>query len=323
MFAVAITLAQGLAAQTGNKPLSHEYFIRQAADEALLIQVNAFEAEFESRVIGQNGETLLKSGLKGSRIVPMFQYVAASAKPRQLDVRVSSVAHTDRTEFELQLTRLTVWDDRSNAVANAYRLLSFGMESDAAQSAANWTVKIDSLMTAGRLFRQFGMKEMRLWANYLAAHLVYQQLHDYSMSYGLVREILSELKGSQFRVIELASLQLQSAALIGLNNSGSLQRSDSSPDPINASLLRAARLAGEMGFDFEQARSLETLAAYTAGQADYDLALEQYQQALGIAQAVGDAELSKGIRESILAIHNRQGNTPASSEVLKQIETQL
>jgi CHAT domain-containing protein len=323
VFVATLTLPLHSSAQTNNEPLGQEYFVQQAANEALLVRVKAFEAEFESAIIGQGGETLLKSGLEGSRIVPIFQYVDAVDQSRQLDVRVSSLEHTERSSFELALTRLTVWDDRSNAVANAYRLLSFGMQLDETKSAANWTVKIDSLMTAGRLFRQFGMKEMRLWANYLAAHLVYQQLHDYSMSYNLNREILAELEGSKFPEIELASLQLQSAVLIGLSDSGLIQRSDNNPDPLNLTLVRAAQLAGDMGLGYEQARALDTLAAYTAKRADFNLALDQYQQALVIAEAVGDAGLLKGIRESILAIHNRQGNAPASSEVLKEIETQL
>ncbi len=52
-------------------------------------------------------------------------------------------------------------------------------------------------------------------------------------------------------------------------------------------------------------------------------ALEQFQQAVAIADSVGDVDLATGIRESIVQIHAIQGNTSASGEVLREIETQL
>ena len=65
------------SAQAETPVISKEYFIQQNIDEDLLITINAFEAEFESSVIGVNGEVLLSSAVPGSRIVPVFQYINA------------------------------------------------------------------------------------------------------------------------------------------------------------------------------------------------------------------------------------------------------
>ena len=172
IFMVGVGVPAVSVAQDDENLLSQEYFLQQPPDEDLVITIDAFEAEFESRITGENGETLLVSAIPGSRIVPVFQYVDSPDSLRQLDIKVSSHLYTGRTEFGLELTRLKIWDERSSSISRAYRMLSIGMLSSHDDSAANWTVKIDSLVNAGRLFQKFGMIEMRLWAKYLAAHLI-------------------------------------------------------------------------------------------------------------------------------------------------------
>jgi len=318
-----MTTAAPTSAQTGEPPLSEAYFVQQGVDEALLIRINAFEAEFESRISTQDGVPLLQSGIPGSRIAPVFQYIHASKKERQLDIEVTSTLHTNRSKFGLALTRLEVWDDRSGSVSRAYQLLSYGLQATNHDSAANWTIRIDYLLNAGKLFQKFGMKEMRLWSQYLAAHMILFRLHDYSIVYTMSREILAELKGSRLHKIELATLQLQSAALIGLKRSGSLPVTDSNPHPVQKVLARTAALAASMGYGFEQARALNTSGAEYASEAFYFKALEQFQLAVAIADSVGDKGLTTGIRESIVQIHAIQGDLSASGEVLRDIETQL
>ena len=105
------------AAQENGALITQEYFIQQAVDEDLLITISAFEAEFESKISAQKGQVLLVSGLTGSRMIPVFQYVSAPTSNRQLDIEVSSILHTKRSEFGLGLTRLKVWDERSNSVS--------------------------------------------------------------------------------------------------------------------------------------------------------------------------------------------------------------
>jgi CHAT domain-containing protein/tetratricopeptide (TPR) repeat protein len=202
-------------------------------------------------------------------------------------------------------------------------LLSFGAEIDAADSPADWTVKIDSLNKASQLFQQFGMQEMRLWANYLTAHLVQFHLHDHSLVYDMTREILNNLKGVRLPRIELATLQLQSLALIGLRNTGSLAVPADGVDPLQIVLSQTAELAKTMGFDFEQARAIYASGVEYAKQSLYSNALEQFQRAVEITDSVGSAELATSIRESIVQIHTIQGDAPATSEILQEIESQL
>ena len=316
-------IARPAAAQSDRPPLTEEYFVQQGANEALLIRINAFEAEFESKISAQDGVPLLQSGIPDSRIAPVFQYIHAPKKDRQLAIEVTSQLNTRRSKFGLALTRLDVWDERSSSVSRAYQLLSYGMQVTSNDSAANWTIKIDNLVNAGRLFQKFGMQEMRLWSSYLAAHMIQFHLHDHSIAYSMSREILAEVKGSRLQKIELASLQLQSAAMIGLKSSGTLRTSAADPYPVQTVLSRAAALAKSMGFKFEQASALNTSGAEYASEAFYKKALEQFQRAVAIADSVGDIDLATGIRESIVQIHAIQGNASASSEVLREIETQL
>jgi CHAT domain-containing protein len=263
-----IAIPRSSYAQTDKPPMTEEYFVQQDAGEALLIRINAFEAEFESKISEQDGVLLLQSGIQESRIAPVFQYIHAPKKDRQLEIEVTSNLNTRRSEFGLALTRLEVWDERSGSVSRAYQLLS-------------------------------------------------------SIAYTMSREILAELKGSRLQKIELATLQLQSAAMIGLKRSGVLRTSASDPNPVQTVLSRTAALAESMGFKFEQASALNTSGTEYASEAFYAKALEQFQQAVAIADSVGDTDLATGIRESIVQVHAVQGNTSASGEVLREIETQL
>ena len=62
VLAVAALVPAVSNAQTADSLIKHEYFVQQSADEDLLITINAFEAELESRISGQNREVILRSG---------------------------------------------------------------------------------------------------------------------------------------------------------------------------------------------------------------------------------------------------------------------
>ena len=318
-----LTLPGVSTGQGNSTQKTQEYFVQQNAGETLLVTINGFEAEFESVLTEQGGAILLRSALPGSRIAPVFQYVSAPEKLRQLNIQVLSRLHTNRSQFGLELTRLSAWDNRSKSVSRAYQLLSFGMQVASIDSKSNWTVKIDALINAGSIFKQFGMKEMRLWSDYLAAHLVQSHLHDHSMVYSLTREILNDLKGTRLQQIELATLQLHGQALIGLKRSGMLSIPADGSDPVQSILSRIVNLAGSMDYRFEQAHALNTSGAQYSADSEYAKALEQFQQAVVIADSVGDAELATGIRESIVQVQSQLGNITDSGAVLREIETQL
>ena len=310
-------------AQSVSQQKSQDYFVRQSANEDLFIRISGYEAEVRSTVSTQEGQIFMISDVSGSRLLPVFQYIDAPDNDRQLDITVSSGRFTGRSEFSLELTRLQIWDERSRAVSRAYRMLASAMIKSSDTSAASWTVKIDSLINAGRLFQQFGMTEMQLWSNYLAAHLVHHQLRDYSIAYTMSAEILDDLKGARVRNLELATLQLQSAALIGLKRAGVLSTTASDRDPVQTSLAKVISLAKATGYELEQALALQASGEAYAEDAYYTEALERFKNAVAISDSIADGELATEIRESMVEIHALEGDTKASSQVLQEIETQL
>ena len=308
-------------AQGEDQHTEQEYFVQQKSNETLFIRINTFEAEFTSVVTGPGGGILVDSGLANNRIAPVFQFVGESREPRQLDIKINSGLNTNRSRFELELTRLSAWDQRSEAIVRAYQLLSLGMQAPGTDSHANWSVKVNSLMNASRIFGQFGMNELRLWSDYLTSHLIFYQLRDHNIVLGMTREIIKEVKTKRFRQIELATLQLRAAALIQARESGSLPVSE--PDPVQTALLQTAELAASMGYLFERGVAISRSGADFAARSMYTDALIQFQAAVDIADALGESDLATEVRERIVDIHALQGNAPASSEVLQQIEAQL
>lgn len=303
--------------------IRQEYFVRQEADEALLIRISAYEAEVEASVFAPEQRLLLSSAMPQSRLVPVFQFIEATSKPRQLELAVASSLSTANSKFEIEFTRLAAWDNRSADLERAYSLLSFGMQLITADNAADWTVKINSLMSAGSTFSQYGMSELRLWTAYLSAHLVQYRLHDYNLVLGLTREILADTRGAHWQDIELATLQLRSAALIGLRRAGTLRTSDADPDPVQSALLKTVQKADAMGYQFERAQAIQQSAHEYEAQSAFPMALEQFQRALEIADAIGAGVLAKGIRERVVRIHAGQGDDPSTNKVLQQIEARL
>lgn len=322
LIAPSISRAQSDSADN-DQTLKREYFVRQGIDEALLIRLNAYEAEIESGIYTEDRKLLLVSALPATRIAPLFQFIDATSKARQLDIEVSSGLNTANSEFGIEVTRLAVWDKRSAALARAYRLLSFGQQKHETGSAADWTVKINSLMSAAGTFDQYGMKELRLWSTYLATHLILYRLHDYNMVLSLSRDILKETRASRWSDIELATLVLRSAALIGLQGQGALQTTNDNPDPVQTSLQMIVNRARSLGFRYEEAQAINLSALEYEQEALYPQALEQFQLALEIADSIGDAGLAKGIRESLAGIHAGQGDDPATTKVLQEIESRL
>jgi CHAT domain-containing protein/tetratricopeptide (TPR) repeat protein len=309
--------------QAASDPKVQEYFVKQSADEHLVIRINGYEAAFSASISDQDGRELMRSGLPGTRLVPVFQYVNAPENDRQLNIEVSAGRYSNRADFSLEFTRLEVWDERSSAITRAYRMLAYGMYESTGESAADWSVKIDGLVNAGRLFQQFGMQEMRLWANYVAAHQVLHQLKDVSIAYSMTQDILSELGTQRFRHLELATLQLQAVALAGLIRGGQWSPGGADPQPLQTLLARSESMARAMGYDYEAAIALEASGNAYVLDAAYPEALEKYQQAVEIADAIDDKEFATQIRESMLKVHGYLGDTSASSDVLQEIETRL
>ena len=319
---LALLSMPGLAQESGES-LVQEHFIRQEASENLLIRVNPFEAEFSSRVMAPDGRLLIESGLQYSTLAPIFQFVRATDGSRQLDIDIFSGRHSNRVRFELGLTRVSVTNDRSARLAQAYQALSFGLQKDETQTAPGWTVKIGSLLTASGVFDIYGMQELRLWSMYLAAHLIHYQLRDDNSALGFVDQVLSLLEHTQFNQIELASLKLKSSALLSLKAAGKQITSAANPDPVQSTLAQVISLADSMDYQYERAWALHNSANDYAEDKRYRRALERFQSARELADALAAEELARETRENIVEIYATRGDVLASAEILKELETQL
>ena len=300
-----------------------EYFVRQGANESLLIRINGLEAEFTSRVFDPDGEEITVAAVAGSRLAPVFHYISSSAGPRQLDIKVLSQSNTNRTRFDLELSRLIQRDSRSEQLALAYRYLSRGLQLTDDGSAAAWSVKINSLLNAAQIFDGFGMEEMRLWSMYYAALFAHAHLGDDNSALDFTEQVLTGVGLSRFKQVELATVQLEGEALASLRRAGSLPVPESGPDPVQSMLERAAGLASALGLQLERAWALYAAGKDFAGHPDNAQALERFGSALQIADSLDAGELSTLIREDMVAIHDLQGDVMASNEVLREIESQL
>ncbi len=322
--ALAATWAgPALAAETTAAPPAKEYFVNQQAGEALLIKLESFEAEIESRVYGPQKSLLAVSQLTGNRIAPLFQFIGPDDSARQLDIEVRAGRRTGNSKFEIEFTRLKAWDERSNLVMRAYLLLSYSMLEPQRAGKAAWSDRVSALISAGKLFARFGMQEQRLWSSYLAAYLAYHRLGDAKFAAELNDKVLAEVHDSRWQQIELAALQLKAAILVDQRRTGSLESAGANDDRVQTTLFTAARLAQSMGYGYQHAQALFTSGLDYAEQSRFPQALAQYQNALRAAEPLGDEQLLNDIRERIVAANTKLGNASASGQVLRQMETHL
>jgi len=169
-----------LAQDTTSAPTeaSKEYFTRQPADTPLVIRMDAFETEIESRVFDPNDILLKASGLSGQRMGAVYQFIEASSKPRDLRIEVSMGHGTDRSKLDMQVTRFEPDGPDRTGLMNAYRLLSTGLELPTRNAPDEWTLKVITLMQSAQLFNELGMLEMSLWAVFYAHQYLLQFLDD-------------------------------------------------------------------------------------------------------------------------------------------------
>lgn len=300
---------------------SKEYFVQQGADEAIVVRVSAFEAEFESRLSTGEGDKLSESSLPDARMLPLYQFVAEPGKPRQVDIDVAATQVTDRTEFELELTRLNVRDERSARVANAYRFLTLGLESLTGGNVPDWTVKVQALLRAEGLFAEIGMEELRLWCRVYAAHLVLHRLRDLQTARDWAEESLTSPRIDRFDTIAFAASKIRSSALAA--SAPAADGGDPMASPLQRALEDTALRARSLDYRFEEALSLQASAVDLKAKGLPAPALERLNRALAIAQDIAAADLATTVREHIVEIHEEFGDIEASGAVLQDIETHL
>ena len=299
-----------------------EYFVRQESGEALLIRIDGVEAQYEAAIFDPDGELIVASGTVGSRVAPLFQYVPSTGQSRQIDLRITAPLDTNRTAFNMGLSRITVRDDRSASLARAYQWLSFGLELPPADTAANWSVKVNALGDAARQFQAFGMEEMQLWAVIHAGQILLHGLGDNNAALAVAEDVLGTAGARRWSAVRLAATRLRAEALVALRQAGEMPAGGVS-DPVQAAADALAREAASQGALFERADALFLSGSDLADRGDAAGALERFEASLDLAEQIEAGDLATSIRERMVEIHGQQGDVAASSEVLRAIESQL
>jgi CHAT domain-containing protein/tetratricopeptide (TPR) repeat protein len=300
-----------------------EYMIYQYPGIDMVVKIDARETEFQSAIYGPEAALIKASSIPGRRIGPLYQFIDADDKPRQLMVKVSPAKPIDRSRIKLELIQLPEHDRNSAAFAHAYKLFSFGTEMVHSNDSTTWSSKTYTLRNAARAFASLGWEEMRLWSEYYAAHLVLFKLDDELMAMEMAQAVRRAARKAGFEDIEMAALLLESEALMkaGFSSTGSVAqaRFEQAHGVLNQLII----LTDELGFHSEQSRALFNDGLAFEQQGDLDQAIEQFERALDVSLAAGDSELANEIRSTAASAYETVGKTSGAMEMLESIGSDL
>ena len=317
--------AAGWSAQAGEASPARpaEYMIYQYPDVSLVVKIDAPETEFESQIYGPEDALIKSSELPFGRIGPLYQYIGAVDTPRQLMIKVSPGRSVERSRINMELIQLPDRDRNSAALAQAYRLLSYGTEAVHSSDSTTWAMKTYTLRNAARAFAGLGWEEMRLWSEFYAAHLVLHKLNDVVLTLELAREIQDAARIAGFEMIELVARILESDALIAAGGSGSDKIAAARLDQAHAVLDRVVIMASQQGLKSEQARALFNDGLVYERQGQLDAAVRQFQRALDVSVTTEDTELVNEIRGTAASAYETLGRTAGAIEMLEDIGDDL
>jgi len=295
-----------------------EYMIYQYPGVALLIRIEAAGVEFESRVLGPEQSLVMATRIPGRRLGPVYQVIEAVGEPRQLIVQVRPQEISQRSQISMELVQLSGKDRNSTAQLEAFRLLSLAAESTQANDTSTWAMKIYTLKRAAQAFETLGWEELRLWSEYYAAHLVFFRLHDNLSTLESAREVEAAARKAGIGIVELAALQLEGAALLDSAAASSGQKAAAGFDEAHRIYQRAATMADGLGLQLEKSRALFNDGLAWEQQENLARALEQYERALSIAVAEGNAELENLARNKAAFVYEMQGSLSGAIEILDE-----
>ena len=232
-----------------------EYMIYQYPDSIMVLKFDVPEAEFSARTIGPENALIKSSALPARRIGPVFQYIEAVGRPRQLTIEVTPQRAIDRSAIGLEILQFGVADRNVANLVRAYQLFSIGAEAERSNAASTWGMKAYSMRNAAGVFTHLGMQEMSLWSEYFAAHLVLHRLDDPLMALELVEVILMESVQAGFEKVELAARILESDALLRLARGPGEHGNFAYVENAHQVLAEVARLAERQGLDAEHGRA--------------------------------------------------------------------
>ncbi len=298
---------------------SKDYFTLQPADTPLVIRLDAFETEFESRVYDPDNRLLRASGLPAQRLGALYQLIEATDKPRELRIEITSGHSTDRSKLDMQVIRFEPDGPDKSGLIKAYRLLSSGLELETSTRPDAWTMKVITLMQAANFFDLLGMLELQLWSEFYAHFYLLTVLNDSITAAEGAREIYAAATRSGLDDLALAALQLEASATvaqIGGSNKGS---ADALFGQAQTLFQQAAQLAQRKDYQHEHA-----LAIYHSGLAfekagNTNTAFVQFDQAVTIASGCGDTALANQIRQHAAKLHESLGDNTEAIVLMQQI----
>ena len=311
----------GLAAE--GAPASKEYFHHQQAQTALLITLEAFEAEFESRIYGPDDALLSVAGVPQLRLGPVFQFLDATDKDRQIRIAVQMGHRSSRSTIDMRVSRFDPSGPDSSLQIKAYRLLAYGLEMNNLSRRDAWSLKVGSLKQAAALFEHLGMQELQLWSEFYAGHFLLTVLGD-PISAGESAAIIQKYAAlSGLKVLSLAALQLEGSALVaqarGRLANGDTEGSARQFAQAQQVFRQSADLAATIDMAYQQALAVYNsgLAFETTGQTNE--AFSQFSAALDIATRGGDNDLGNQIRKRSAELMESQGKTSEAIAMMEEI----
>lgn len=299
-----------------------EYMVYQYPGVSLVVVVDAREVGFDTRITGPDRGLVGEASVPGRRIGPVYHFVEAVDTPRQLMIDVDTERPVERSRISMELLQLPEGDRNARTLTAAYRYLAHGMKRVYEETPAAWSERIVSLRNASQAFASMGNEEMRLWADYYAAHLALHGLGDVSMALEWVQAVRSKAVRARFDDLVLVALLLEADALT-VAAEGSGPEAEAYFARGHERWLEAAERAGQQGFPAEQGRALYRDGLAWEWQGDFGRAIERYEQALEITAGSADPELLNRIRATAAAAYESSGRTVGAISLLEDISGDL
>jgi len=307
------------AAPTGTK----EYFTQQPAGTALVIRMDAFETEFESRVFDPKDVLLRASGLPAQRLGAVYQFIEAPSKTRNLRIEVTLGHGTDRSKLDMQVIRFEPGGPDKSMLMKAYRLLSAGLDLEPSTRPEAWTIKVIALTQAAYVFDQLGMQEMQLWSEYYAYHIALTILNDPLTAAEGAQKIYAAATRSRLNELALAALQMEGSATVAQVHSKNMPTAKALFQRAQDLFQQTAELAGKMDFQHERARAIYHSGLAFEEAADTGKAFAQFDQAVGVASSCGDTALANQIRQHAAELHESLGDNAEAIALMRQISAEV
>ena len=264
-----------------------EYMIYQYPDVSLVVVFDAREVGCDTRISGPDRGLVGEASVPERRLGPVYHFVEASDIPRQLMVSVTTERPVERSRISMELLQLPERDRNARALTAAYRYLAHGMKRVYEETPSAWSERIVSLRNASQAFATMGNEEMKLWADYYAAHLALHGLGDAALALDWVRAVRLKAVRAGFDRLVLVALLLEADALTVSAESGGGE-AQSYYAQSHELWKEAAELAGRQGFLAEQGRALYRDGLAREQQGEAGSAIERYEQALEIAVTASD-----------------------------------